>query len=301
MGSLPGPKKQCTVAIIGGGVGGMALAIGLRRRNVPVQVYEATPAFEEVGLGLSIGPAAHRAMPLIDPQIRHVYDRLVTTHADNPGYEHLRQTWFEIVWATGPKTGQMLMDLKAPPSGQTTVRRADFLAAMVDLVPPEIRHFGKRLESLEESETGGKLAFKDGTSATADVVIGCDGIKSKVKDCMVSSDEHDRTLPRYSGMYCYRAALDMETMVAAVGKDRARVSTMYIGQGAYAISYPIMRAKKVNVGLYTLNDRWDSETWVRPATRANMQRDFDHMGPHIGAIMEVNHLIFLPLFDISYY
>ncbi len=287
MGSLPGLKKKtATVAIVGGGVGGLALAIGLHGRHVPVQVYEAAPTFEEVGLGLSIGPAAHRAMPLIDPQIRLVYDRLVTTHADSPGYEHLRQTWFEIVWASGDRAGKMLMDLKAPPSGQTTVRRADFLAGMVDLVPPGIRHFGKRLERLEESATQIKLYFKDGTSAVADVVIGCDGIKSKVKECM-NPEEHERTKPHYSGMYCYRAALDMETMVKAVGDDRARVSTMYIGQGAYAISYPIMRAKKVNVGLYTLNDRWDSETWVRPATQAAMQKDFQHMGPHLSAIMQV--------------
>ena len=287
MGSLPAPAKEATVAIIGGGVGGLALAIGLHGRNVPVQLYEAAAAFEEIGLGLSIGPAAHRAMPLIDPQIRHVYDRLVTTHADSPGYEHLRQTWFEIVWASGDKAGQMLMDLKAPPSGQTTVRRADFLAAMVDLVPPEIRHFGKRLEKLEEFATQVKLSFKDGTSAVADVVIGCDGIKSKVKECM-NPEEHKRTKPHYSGMYCYRAALDMETMAKAVGDDRARVSTMYIGQGAYAISYPIMRAQKVNVGLYTLNDQWDSQAWVRPATQADMRKDFEHMGPHIGAIMQVN-------------
>ena len=287
MGSLPDSQRKATVAIVGGGVGGLALAIGLHGRNVPVQVYEAAAAFEEVGLGLSIGLAAHRAMPLIDPQIRQVYDRLVTTHADSPGYEHLRQTWFEIVWASGDKTGEMLMDLKAPPSGQTTVRRADFLAAMVDLLPRGVRHFGKRLERLEETATQIKLSFKDGTSAVADAVIGCDGIKSKVKEFLLP-EEHERTKPQYSGMYCYRAALDMETMVQAVGDDRARVSTMYIGEGAYAISYPIMRAKKVNVGLYTLSDHWDSETWVRPATQAAMQKDFRHMGPHLGAIMQVN-------------
>ena len=105
MGSLPDTKKQCTVAIIGGGVGGLALAIGLRRRNVPVQVYEAAPAFEQVGLGLSIGPAAHRAMTLIDPQIRNVYDRLITTHADSPGYEHLRQDWSDAYGSEGATFG----------------------------------------------------------------------------------------------------------------------------------------------------------------------------------------------------
>ena len=142
-------KKDFTVTIVGGGIGGLSLAAGLLRRNVPVQIFEAAPAFAEIGLGLSIGPAAHRALPLIDPRIRQIYDSLVTTHADSPGYERFRQTWFEIIWASTAKEGELLLDLKALPSGQTTVRRSDFLDALVRLIPPEIVHFGKRLHSLQ--------------------------------------------------------------------------------------------------------------------------------------------------------
>ena len=281
-------SKNCTVAIVGGGIGGLALATGLLRRNVSVQIYEAASSFEEVGLGLSIGPAAHRAMPLIDPQIREIYDRLITTHADSPGYEHLRQTWFEIVWASGNHSGETLMDLKAPPSGQTTVRRADFLDAWVKIIPKSIAHFGKRLENLVENDTGVILNFKDGTSAIADIVIGCDGIKSKVKESILPMSVLRTSLPRYSGMYGYRTVLDMPTMISAVGDRRARVSTMYIGKNAYAISYPIKRAQEVNVGLYILSENWDGgDAWTRPANKSDMQRDFVHMGPHIQSLM--NH------------
>ncbi|GAQ05222.1 salicylate hydroxylase [Aspergillus lentulus] len=278
-------EKQLTVAIVGGGIGGLALAAGLLRRNVPVQIYEAAPAFKEIGLGLTIGPAAHRAMPLIDPQIREIYDSLITTHADSPGYERFKQTWFEVVWASGPKSGQTLMDLKALPSGQTTVRRADFLDALVGLIPSEIVHFGKRLIKLVESPTGVDLYFEDGISATADVVVGCDGIHSKVMEFMLP-DEYEQSIPRYSGMYGYRAVLDMETMVEAVGDHRARVATMYVGDGAYGISYPIMRAKKVNVGLYVLHDRWNNEAWVRPASKEDMRRDMRHMGEYVNRLVE---------------
>ncbi|XHG07739.1 hypothetical protein AWENTII_010875 [Aspergillus wentii] len=282
--------KNFTVAIIGGGIGGLTLAAGLLQRNVSVQIYEAASEFKEVGLGLTIGPAAHRAMPLIDPQIRRIYDSLITTHADSPGYERFRQTWFEVVWATGENAGDVLMDLKALPSGQTTVRRADFLDALVTLIPREIAHFGKRLTKLVEGENGVDLSFEDGTSAKADVVVGCDGIKSKVKEFMIP-DEYQQVLPRYSGMYGYRAVLDMETMVKAVGDHRARVSTMYVGKGAYGISYPIMRAKKVNVGLYILKDEWEDEAWVRPACRDDMKRDFGDKGEYINSLMEVCFLL----------
>ncbi|KAJ5211579.1 uncharacterized protein N7498_003225 [Penicillium cinerascens] len=277
--------KTFTVTIIGGGIGGLTLAAGLLRRNVRVQIYEAASAFAEIGLGLSIGPAAHRAMPLIDPQIRAIYDSLVTTHADSPGYESFKDTWFEVIWAGGEKEGDLLMDLKALPSGQTTLRRADFLDALVRLVPREIVHFGKRLESLAEGGDGVLLKFDDGTTVSADVVIGCDGIRSKVKESMLP-EESKRTQPRYSGMYGYRAVLDMKDMVDAVGDQRARVSTMYIGEGAYGISYPIMRAQKVNVGVYILSEKWDCDTWVRKANREDMVRDTENMGRYVKSLVE---------------
>lgn len=279
--------KDFTITIIGGGIGGLILAIALRRRLVPVQIYEAASCFQEIGLGLSIGPAAHRALPLLDPDIRTIYDSLVTTHADSPGYESYRDTWFEILWACGIREGDLLIDLKANPSGQTTVRRSDFLDALVSLIPAEIVHFGKRLENLVQDGNGVHLKFEDGSQVHADVVIGCDGIKSKVKESVFPASGQ----PLYSGMYGYRAVLDMEDMVRAVGDQRARVSTLYLGEGVYGISYPIMRAKKVNVGLYVLSEEWDCGTWVRDAEREDMRRDAQGMGRYWKELVEVCDLL----------
>ncbi|KAL4903105.1 hypothetical protein BDW74DRAFT_169053 [Aspergillus multicolor] len=280
--------KEFTVAIVGGGMGGLSLAVGLLRRQIPVKIYEAAAEFKEVGLGLTIGPAAHRAMPLIDPKIREIYDNLITTHADSPGYERYKDTWFEVVRSTDDEEldGKLVLDLKAKPSGQTTVRRADFLDALVKLVPEGVAHFGKRLSTLTETGEGMYVQFEDGTSATASVVIGCDGIHSKVKQFVLDPDEYAASQPQYAGMYGYRAVLDMETMVKAVGDHRARVATMYVGDGAYGVTYPIKRAKKVNVGIYPLQAEWDQESWVRPASKEDMRNDFRHMGKLISSLIE---------------
>jgi salicylate hydroxylase len=282
--------KAFTVTIVGGGIGGIVLAIGLLRRNVQVQIYEAASAFAETGLGLSIGPAAHRAMPLIDPRIRDIYDSLVTTHADSPCYEEFRQTWFEVVWATGPHTDQVLMNLEALPSGQTPVRGADFQDALVNLVPREILHFGKRLQSLDETSNGIILFFEDGTSVTADVVVGCDGIKSRVKEYILPSEEVEKAKPVYGGMFSYRTVLDINTMIEAVGDRRARLSSWYIGKGFYGVTYPIQRAKKVNIGIYILdeNGKWDSDTWIREGTREDMERDLANKGKYVNRLMKVS-------------
>ncbi|KAF7516399.1 hypothetical protein PCG10_002160 [Penicillium crustosum] len=275
-----------TITIIGGGIGGLTLAAGLHLRKIPVQIYEAAPTFKEIGLGISLGPAAYRAIPLIHPSIQKIYNSLITTHADSPGYEEYLQTWFELVWATGAQEGDVLMDLKALPSGQTALRRADFLNALVELVPADIVHFGKRLSSLVENENGVVLGFEDGEVVNADVVVGCDGIRSRVKECMIPI-ESLRTKPVYSGMYGYRAVLEMGDMIEAVGEKRARVATIYVGRGVYAISYPIMRARLVNVGIYVLSDEdWGYDSWVRPARREDIERDTRDMGRYVKALVE---------------
>ncbi|KAJ5336429.1 Salicylate hydroxylase [Penicillium brevicompactum] len=271
------------ITIIGGGIGGLTLAIGLLNRGIPFEIYEAAHAFTEIGLGLSLGPAAYRALPLLDPALRAIYDSLVTTHADSPGYEQFRQTWFEIVWGCGAAEGDVLMDLKALPSGQTALKRAEFLNALVGLVPGHAVHFGKRLVGIVDGEGEGvRCEFEDGEVVVADVVIGCDGIRSRVKEFVSPGDLQ----PRYSGMYAYRAVLDMEDMVEAVGDRRARVSSIYVGKGAYGISYPIMRARKVNVGIYVLSEQWDHDSWVRPAEREDMLRDAKGMGRFVEALVQ---------------
>lgn len=271
-----------TITIIGGGIGGLALAIGLIQRGISVQIYEAAQEFTEIGLGLSLGPAAYRALLLLNPALHEIYNRLVTTHADSPGYEKFRQTWFEIVWACGVDEGNVLMNLEAQPTGQTAMRRAEFLNALVALIPSDVIHFGKRLRTLEEGDRM-KLGFEDGEIVYADVVVGCDGIKSRVQEYVSGSPPK----PQYSGMYGYRAVLDMDDMVEAVGDDRARVSTLYIGRGVYGISYPIKRATQVNVGIYVLSEEWNHDSWVRPARREDMLRDTEGMGRYIRALVEV--------------
>ncbi|KAJ5754012.1 uncharacterized protein N7511_008165 [Penicillium nucicola] len=270
------PPKP-TITIIGSGISGLALATGLLRRGIPIMMYEAAPSFSEIGLGLSLGPAAHRAMPLIDPAIRAIYDSLVTTHADSPGYEAFRETWFEFVWAGGERDGGLLMDLKALPSGQTAVRRADFLRELVGLIPEDIVSFGRRVVGVEEGKDGDgegvRLVFQDGSVESADVVVGCDGIRSVVKEAMLGGEE-GMVKPVYSGMYGYRAVLDMGDMVDAVGERRARVSTLYIGEGG-----------KVNVGFYVLSPEWEGEGWVRPAKREDMERDAKGMGRLVQALV----------------
>ena len=88
MGSLPchptstnHSSAPLNVAIIGGGIGGLALAHGLNKYpNIDYHVYEAAPAFSEIGAGLSVGINAQRALEMIGKTAKEAFDRRATSN-----------------------------------------------------------------------------------------------------------------------------------------------------------------------------------------------------------------------------
>lgn len=287
---MESPKRKFVVTIIGGGLGGLTLAIGLLRRGLEVRIYEASDDFRETGLGLNIGPAAHRSLRLIAADIRDLYDSLVTTHADSPGFEHLRLQWIEIVRGYGDEesNGKTVMQLDALPSGFSSLRRGDFLSGLVKLLPEGVAQLNKRLMNLEDIGSEGiELHFEDGTTEIADMVLGCDGIKSKVKEAIFPGEAQSG----YSGMYCYRAVAKMEDMVKVAGDQRARTATWYYAPGRYAIHYPINRATEVNIGLYIQRPKWEHPTWINQASREEMMSDFGGLCDPVPAIINVRKTV----------
>ena len=96
-----------TVAICGGGIGGLTLAIGLDRQGVDYHIYEAAPAFAEIGAGVSFGPNTVRTMGLISPRIKEGYDRKATQNRDAANQE----TWFDFQYGMGERAGRRLLVL----------------------------------------------------------------------------------------------------------------------------------------------------------------------------------------------
>lgn len=173
-------NKKFTIAIIGGGIAGLTLAIALHGRGVPVRIYEQAPAFGEIGAGVSFSPNAVQAMKLCHPGIYDAFEKVCTRNL----WPSKQKVWFDYLDGYNVKNTDSGMQQEAAFTitnslGQNGVHRAHFLEALTKLIPDDIAQFGKRLSDISEN-TDGKLAmtFEDGTVAEADAVIGCDGIKS---------------------------------------------------------------------------------------------------------------------------
>ena len=295
-------RKDFHVAVCGGGIGGLCLTIGLLRQNISCKLYEAAPAFAEIGAGVSFGPNAIQAMELIDPQIARGLENCSTIN----GWPEKRDTWFEFRTgqAKGTRggvpaaTNTYVADVKTRGVqyvGQNSVHRAHFLDELVKLIPDEVPEFGKRLVNIREKGDKMILAFEDGTSSEADAVIGCDGIKSRMREILLGTD-HEAAHAVFSGKYAYRGLIPMEIAVNALGDELARNSQIYMGHHGHVLTFPIEKGKTMNVVAFRtkLDGMWPEKNWVLPSKKEDMTKDFMGWDDRVMSIIYVSRILIPP-------
>ncbi|RMZ81305.1 hypothetical protein DV737_g2599, partial [Chaetothyriales sp. CBS 132003] len=174
--------------------------------------------------------------------------------------------------------------------GQAGVHRAHFLDELVKLLPDGVARYGKRLKDVSEDGNGGRLqlSFEDGSTAEADAVIGCDGIKSKVR-AIIYGDDHPCSRPTYSHKYAYRGLVPMEKAIEAIGQERAENACMHMGPGGHLLTFPVNHGRTLNiVAFHTSPDPWtDSSKLTRAATREEALRDFAGYGHNVRALLQM--------------
>lgn len=204
------------VAIVGAGMGGMAAAGTLRQAGIDVQVYEQAQQFGRIGAGIQMLPNSMKVLRGIGVEGR------LRERAHAP-YSHLNR-----VGDTGEVKRELPMpeDLYGAPF--LCMHRADLHEALASVVPSEIIHLGKKLVALEQNGGPVTLSFADGSTATADAVIGADGVHSLVRDIIVGPDK-----PIHRGRIAYRAVFAAERMPRAISASR----TKWWGEDRHIVIY----------------------------------------------------------------
>lgn len=212
-------------------------------------------------------------MKLIDPAIHDGFLRCATSN----GWSDRQNYWFSFRKGqdTSDKYGERFYDLWCE-TGQASVHRARYLDELVALVPKEVAHFGKRLEEVVDTGDAVTLRFADGTTAKHDALIGCDGIKSRVRVALLGA-EHPAAHAVFSGKYAYRGLIPMDDAAELVGDELARNAQMYLGHGGHILTFPIEQGKTMNVVAFgTKQDgKWADAEWVKPLDRDAMFKDFE--------------------------
>jgi salicylate hydroxylase len=216
-------KKDFHIAIIGGGIAGLTLAIALHMRNIPIAIYEQAAAFGEIGAGVSFSPNAVLAMKSCHQGVYEAFQRVCTKNR----WESKQDVWFDFL--DGMSDSREAKFTIRNSLGQQGVHRASFLDEIVKLLPEDIARFGKKLAVIEQGCRDGRLtmSFEDGTTAEADAVVGCDGIKSTTRKIMFGHD-HPCAKPSYTHKYAYRGLAPMDKAIEAVGEEVAVNACMHV-------------------------------------------------------------------------
>lgn len=279
-------EKPFSVAIVGGGLGGVVLGIALLQQKVPFHIYEAAASFGEIGAGVAFGPNSVRALGLIAPVLLDAYRRHATTN-ETPELFRTFMQFREGTNKLGPHGGHLFDihggDLALKRTGlpaRCCVHRAKFLDEIVNLLPSSATTFGKSLVDIVDNY-GGKneylLKFADGSTAVASVVIGCDGIRSPTRRHIHGPDAQ----PVYANEYAYRAFVPRAAYKEAMGPQLTGNGQIYVGQGGYIVTYPVEHGSFINMvaARNKPGSTWAHNTWQIPSTAEEVLEDFNGWHP----------------------
>jgi salicylate hydroxylase len=269
------------IAVIGGGIGGLAAALSLRREGFAVEVYEQAPQLTQIGGGINMAPNAARILYRLG-----LGDGL-EREGMLPLGTHQRR-WDDGRSLQRAPLNPLCRELYGAP--HVTIHRADLLAVIAAGFPAEHIHLGHRLVGL--AEEGDRVAawFDNGAQITAEVLVGADGIHSAVRALLFGEEA-----PQFAGCVAYRGLVPVERL-ADLGLERGNQS--WVGPGAHLVHYPVSRGQLLNFVGWTEHDSWNREDWTDRATIARALAAFEGWHPQVRRIIAAADACFIwALFD----
>ncbi|CCH51681.1 monooxygenase FAD-binding [Fibrisoma limi BUZ 3] len=179
--------------IIGGGIGGLTTAIALQQRGIDAHVYEQAPEIREVGAGLIMAANAMQVLAWLGlaESIQRTGWALQKGFITRPDGAAIQTV---DVGALSRRYG----------FGMVAIQRGLLQTILLNSLPADRVHTGKRLVDLYDNGERVRVTFADGSTAEGDFVIGADGIRSVVRQQLFG----DQPL-RYSGQTCWRGLVDL--------------------------------------------------------------------------------------------
>ncbi|MQA11701.1 MAG: NAD(P)-binding protein [Pseudonocardiaceae bacterium] len=258
------------IAIVGGGIGGLAAAAFLHRAGLRCSLYEQAPELKEVGAGLVAAPNAVRLLRRLGLLNRFV-DRAVRLEV---GWEFRR-------WEDGRiLSAENLAESCERLYGEDTytVHRADLLQMIGHAVPPGTIQLGKSCTSVAIHRDGTVLTFADGTQVETDIVIGADGVHSTVRGAVTEPSP-----ATYSGLCAFRAIVPADR---APGFALRRAQTLWIGPGHHLVHYPISGETAVNLVAFAPAGDYTVESWSATATTEEFLAEFAGWDPRLRELIQ---------------
>ncbi len=230
------------VLIVGGGIGGLTLALALQRRNVPCRVFEAAPEIKPVGVGVNLLPHAVRVFTELG--LQPALARAAVETAEAVFFNRFGQLIYRE-----PLGRRAVYEWP-----QLSIHRGDLQAVLIEEVEKRIGrdrlHLGWHCTGFEDASDGVFLNFQNRAKLKGSTAIACDGIHSVIRR-QLYPDEGEA---KYSGVNMWRGVTRAKPILS--GASMVRAGWLATGKLVY---YPI-RNNVDGEGRQLVNWVWEIET-----------------------------------------
>jgi len=263
-------SSSCRIAIVGGGLAGLAAANALRTFGMTPEIFEAAPALGEIGAAVNASPQAVKALRAIG-----VGDKVAAVAYASPG-----------IYTRNMQTGEFLefndRHKAAARYGAPyySFHRADLLDALAGGLDHSAIHLAHRLTGLEERDDRIVLAFANGARVEAEIVIGADGVRSVVRRVLYGDDN-----PTYTGQMVWRALLNGSDVPEEVLEPTGHIQ--WVGPGCHLLAYYIRARKLLNIVTQEDTDKWVEEGWSTSGDPDEMRLSFPDPEPRLAKLLSL--------------
>mgnify|MGYP003393458061 CR=1 FL=1 len=268
--------KDEPILVVGGGLGGCALALALARKGMPVRLLEQEPEFGVIGYGIQLGP-----------NVFAMFDRLGVTDAV------LAQSIVpdEVVMIDSVDAGVIA---RIPTGGESfrqrfkrpyvVIHRVDLHRILLDACQSNANVELMPLTGATQFEDFGdhvRLHTSDNRVIEGAAVVGADGIRSTIRQQMLNEGE-----PRATGFVAHRTIVPMSDVQADVRRNDV---VLWSGPGFHIVHYPLRASTLFNVVAVfktsTHLDRGDIASY-----RADLDRTYRQSHPAMRALLSMMDL-----------
>jgi salicylate hydroxylase len=248
------------ILIIGGGIGGLSLALALIRRGVDVAVYEQATELREVGAGVQMGANGTRVLHALGLKEALEASQVIAS-GKQARLWNTGQTWttFDLSAVSQERYG-------AP---HIFMHRGDLQAALADAVTrerPDAIKLGWKFASLTQHDDGVAVTFDNGATVHGALAVGADGIRSPVRAVLFGPDR-----PEFTGVMAWRGLVPMAKLPAHL---RSNAATSWLGPARHILYYPVRRGELMNIVAFVERDDWQVESWTERGSHAELANDF---------------------------
>ena len=261
-----------SVIVVGAGVGGLALGVALGQRGIEVTLLERSGPAETGGLGIQISPNASRVLAALGcgPRLEAVAcePRAVEVRAHKTG---LRLAEYPLGAAARAKFGAPYWHLK----------RSELIAMLRDRIEslPVVQIVdATEVASVESDTRTARVASADDRTWTADLVVGADGIHSRVRS-YVQPD----VAPVATGHGAWRCLVSGERARELRVRD---VATLWCGPGAHLVHYFVAGGSELNVIGVVDRGSANEQSWRARGSTAELCHDFRGFNRSVRRLLE---------------